>query len=291
MKSMTGFGRGSASDEERTITVELSAVNSRKQVDMRFSIPRDLLGVESQLRQRIQGRLSRGSLHVTLSSTSLVANGASVVLNREAALAAANVLKELSRSAGLPQPTLQDVLAVPGVLAVDGAVCDEATAALALQALDCALDALEAARCEEGGRLAEDLLARADYMDALLQRIISRESESLQEFKARLAARLIELGAPITADDDERLARELCYYADKSDITEETVRLKSHLVKFRQLITSGEAPGRELEFLGQEMNREANTLSAKTCDGVISQDAMALKVELSKIREQIMNIE
>ena len=132
--------------------------------------------------------------------------------------------------------------------------------------------------------------ARGRTIYTLVEEIAAAEEEIQTAFKERLRQRLADLGLEIDADD-ERFNRELCYYVDKADITEEVVRLRSHLQKYFQLLESDGDPGRELDFLSQEMSREMNTLSAKTIDLAVSGKAMTMKIELSKIREQIMNIE
>ena len=127
-------------------------------------------------------------------------------------------------------------------------------------------------------------------MRQLVEHIDGREDEAIQLLKSKLRDRIANLGLDLPIDD-EKLAREVIFYVEKADITEEVVRLKSHLVKYMELLNSDGDPGRDLDFLGQEMNREANTLSSKTADMTISEDALKLKTELSRVREQIMNIE
>ncbi|MBP5300206.1 MAG: YicC family protein [Victivallales bacterium] len=292
MKSMTGYGRGVAEASGNSLAIEISAVNSRKQVDIRFSVPRELGMIEPVLRQRIQGQLSRGSLYVSVSyqlSQETAAGGGRI--NFPVAQAAANELRELSKAAGLNPPTIAEVLAVPGVLNQERDGIYEPLRELVEPALDQALSALSTARVEEGLRLRADLESRGRAMQKLLDEIEIREPEALQEFKERLKLRLEELGGLQITLDEERLARELVFFADKADITEEVVRLKSHFTKYFQLLASEGDPGRELDFLGQEMNREITTLSAKTADLTISEHALALKIEISKVREQVMNIE
>jgi len=292
MKSMTGFGRGiMADDAGNRLTIEISAVNSRKQVDIRLTLPRELAFMEVELRQFVQQRLSRGSVHIVVSYQLAGDNGAlGIRISTAAVLEAARVLGNLAKESGLAAPTLADVLALPGIVEDDGIRRYEVLESLLAPTLDTAIAALQQARVEEGVRLKADLLQRGVQMKALLERIIGREHEALVQFKERLRQRVALLGLEVTADD-ERLAKEMVFYADKSDISEETVRLQSHLVKYEQLLNSPEDTGRELDFLGQEMNREITTLSSKTADLCISTDAMALKVEISKVREQFMNIE
>ncbi|MGN0867324.1 MAG: YicC/YloC family endoribonuclease [Oligosphaeraceae bacterium] len=292
MQSMTGYGRGVASGECGSLTVEITAVNSRKQVDLRCSLPRELASWEQPIRRRVQSLLSRGSLCLGVSYQLNPQFLAEMPRVDEAAFkAAARELRALAADAGLDAgPTVGDVLAVPGVLSTSAQ--NEFLApfeALLNPALEEALTGLQEARLEEGLRLKADLLRRGQEMSRRLEAIVARGDEALLQLQERLRARLQELGAKIS-ESDERMAKEMVFFAERADITEEVVRLKSHLVKYFRLLEEKE-PGRELDFLGQEMNREVTTLSSKTADLVIAEDALALKIELSKVREQIMNIE
>ena len=289
MKSMTGYGRGCASRGTQQMTVEISAVNSRKNLDMRFSIPRDAGMIEPQLRQRIQSRLTRGSIQVILNFRDENPEIPCTV-KRDVALAVARELQTLAELTGTQPPTIHDILSMPGVVESSRSGENDQLRELALEALELALDSLEEFRLAEGARLKGDLISRGSLIRDCVEEIAAAEDEVLAAFKERLRQRLTALGAEIQ-EDDERFAKELCYYADKADITEEVVRLKSHLLKYFQLLESEGDPGRELDFLSQEMSREMNTLSAKTVDLSVSQKAMVMKIELSKIREQIMNIE
>ncbi len=291
MQSMTGYGRGSASGECGVLTVEITAVNSRKQADLRVSLPKELSALDQPIRQRVQKALSRGSLNLAVSyqpDAKYLAETPRV--DHDAFQAVARELKSLAAQAELPAaPTVGDVLAVPGVVCTTQGALLEPVKALCERALEEALEALLRFRREEGLRLKADLVRRGELLKGYLDAIEGRGPEALKQMQERLRARLEELGARYPADD-ERLAKELVFYAEKADITEEVVRLRSHLVKYSQLLEESE-PGRELDFLGQEMNREVTTLSSKTADLCIAADALSLKIELSKIREQIMNIE
>ena len=161
---------------------------------------------------------------------------------------------------------------------------------LAAKALEDALDDLDRTRIAEGQRLKADLLQRGQNLKDLVEKIAARADDAVILQKKKLQERIATLGIELQTDD-ERLAKELAFYVEKADITEETVRLQSHLVQYAQLLDSDDDPGRNLDFLGQEMNREANTLSAKTADMDIAGYALSLKTELNRIREQIMNIE
>ena len=291
MKSMTGYGRATAEANGNQATVEVSAVNSRKQVDMRFTLPRELNALEPMLRQSIQQQLSRGSLNVVVSYKLNEENRhLQAAVDMPAALAAAKMLTELARRAGLQPPTVQDIISFPGVISENMSSTLAPLQNLVQQALDAALTDLSAMRDKEGAALREDLLARGRTIAALVERIAARGDDALVLQRQRLRDRIAALGVELTLDD-ERLTKELTFYAERADITEEIVRLQSHLAQYEELLNSDSTPGRNLDFLGQEMSREANTLSAKTADLAITNDVLAIKAELARIREQIMNIE
>jgi len=288
---MTGFGRGVALGAGGTqCIVEISAVNSRKQLEMRLSIPKELIMLEGEIRSQIQKRLVRGTLSVALAFT-LGAEDASIAVPINFTLAR-KLLCEISAFATenhLPQPQLSDILGLPGVIKTDNSVL-VTMRSLAMQALNAALDELDAMRVREGASLQQELAQRGKNMSVLLERIAAREHEAILLQQERIRARIAALGVELPIDD-ERLAKELAFYVDKSDITEEIVRLRSHLQQYDKLMVSENDAGRNLDFLCQEMSREANTLSAKTADLPISADAMEMKIELSKIKEQVMNVE
>ena len=290
MKSMTGYGRGTASCKSGQVAVEISAVNSRKQVDLRFSIPKEFGVMDPALRRIIQSKLSRGSLYVVVSYQLAEEQGAGSYINIQAAKDACTQLRVLCRNEGFAEPTLQEVLLIPGVLCDGLSQRYDELKNCVEPALNDAINALDESRCQEGERLKADLLERGKRVADGVAAIEARESEAMTELAERLRQRIAKLGVEL-AQDDERLAKEMVFYADRADIAEEIVRLKSHVEKYYQLLNSNDDPGRELDFLGQEMNREITTLSAKTADLSISKYAMALKVEISKIREQVMNIE
>lgn len=291
MKSMTGYGRAVAEADGNRATVEVSAVNSRKQVDMRFNLPRELYGLEPTLRQRIQQQLSRGSLQVAVSyKLDERQSQLQAAVDMPAALAVSHLLQELAAQGGLAAPTIQDVLAFPGVVTESTSSMLEPLQKLVLQALDGALANLDAMREQEGEALRDDLLRRGELIAELLQRVASRSQDALVLQRQRLLERIAALGVELTLDD-ERLIREVTFYAERADITEEIVRLQSHLQQFAQLLQNEPTPGRNLDFLGQEMSREANTMAAKTSDLEIAREVLEIKTELSRIREQVMNVE
>ena len=289
MKSMTGYGRGTATANGVTVTVEVSSVNSKKQLELHCSVPRELGMLEPEMRAVVQRKLIRGTVNAVVNYRLDNDNTGAVPLNESLALAAVKRLSEFAKASGLPAPTLREVLLVPGVLQNENANL-EGVKPLVMQALEQALDALEAVRLKEGTALLADLEQRGKNMQELLNRIIAREQEAQAEMLRKMKERIAQLGVELPIDD-ERLVKELAFYVDKADITEETVRLNSHLAQYRTLIAQENDSGRNLDFLCQEMTRESNTLAAKTADLAISTDALALKIELSKIKEQILNVE
>ncbi len=293
MKSMTGYGRATAASEGNQVTVEISAVNSRKQVDMRFVMPKELNMLEPELRRIVQRQLSRGSLTIMLTyQLSQEARDGTACIDIAMAQHVARALRDMATECGLSsnEPTIQDLLTVPGVIKATDDAPATVLKALAEKALNGALAELDAMRNREGAALQADLLSRGKMVAELVEKIAAREDEALQQQKKRLQERIAALGVELTLDD-ERLCKEMAFYAEKADITEEVVRLRSHLVQYEELLHSEEDPGRNLDFLGQEMNREVNTLGAKTADLTISNLGLALKGEIARIREQVMNVE
>ncbi len=288
MKSMTGFGRGTAQGSGVSVTVEISAVNSKKQLDLHCAVPRELGLVEPEIRAVVQKYASRGTLNLSV-NYQMDAAEAGYPVNEEAARVAAARLQALAAETGLAAPTLADVLSVPGVLEVAKSPA-EAVKPLLFQALERALSELDVMRVREGKALHDDLAARGEAMSRMVEAIAAREDEAQKTTLAKLQERIAQLGVELPIDD-ERLAKELAFYVDKADITEETVRLRSHLAQYRDILEMESDAGRNLDFLCQEMSRESNTLAAKTADLSISGEALALKIELSKVKEQILNVE
>ena len=292
MKSMTGFGRGVAMDSSMQVTVEISAVNSRKQLEMRLSLPAEFASLDAELRGIVQKRIARGSLNISVNRR-LVDSGEKgtgiVAVDFDLAATAFRHLKAFTQANGLPSPTLSDILQVPGVL--NGSqISVERMKPLLISALDEALSSLEEMRAREGEVLKADLTRRGEQMLSLVTRIEELEKGSQLAMKERLLERIRALAIDIQADD-ERLAREVAFLIDKADITEEMVRLKSHLAQYLRLMEESSEVGRNLDFLCQELNREINTLGSKCSEKAISDLALEFKVELSKVREQILNVE
>ncbi|MFA6815831.1 MAG: YicC/YloC family endoribonuclease [Lentisphaeria bacterium] len=292
MKSMTGYGRADVSKDKNTVSVEITAVNSRKQAEMRFTMPRELASMESQFRKIVQKNVSRGNLNITICYQLDAENSEAMSgLDYKKALQVAEQLKRLASDAILTQgPLIGDILTIPGVLNTQNILIPDILLELIPQALEQALKKLCEMRIKEGEELKKDLLLRGENVGQFVNAIEAQGGEALIQQQKRLKERIKKLGVELTMDD-ERLAKELVFYAERSDITEEVVRLKSHLQQYTELLNSEHNPGRNLDFLGQEMNREITTLSSKTVDLSIAQYAFKLKSEIAKIREQVLNIE
>ncbi|GAB5537809.1 MAG: YicC family protein [Rubricoccaceae bacterium] len=287
---MTGFGRGTARVGTTEATVEVRSVNGRF-AEVTLRSPRSLNAHETALVARVKDAIDRGNatVHVTLSQT----EGASSTqrVDVPAARAAADLLRDLREAAGIEAPiTLADLLRYEVFTTAETTEADDTDALAAVQgALIDALGRLETMRRDEGRALAGDLRQRANAIEADLKAVADRAPVRVDEARARLAERLSEL-----LEDDRldrsRLETELAMMADKLDVTEECVRLRSHLTLFRAALDADEPVGRRLNFLAQEFNREVNTIGSKANDAEIASLAVSMKEELEKIREQVQNV-
>ena len=290
LRSMTGFGRGTARAGTAEATVEVRSVNGRF-AEVTLRSPRSLNPHESDLVSSVKDVIDRGNatVHVTLGQSEDASTTQRV--DTAAARAAADLLRDLREAAGLEAPvTLADLLRYEVFTTAETTEADDTDTLTAVQAaLGDALDRLEAMRRDEGRALADDLRQRADAIEADLEAVADRAPVRVTEARARLSERLSEL---LTDDrlDRSRLETELAMMADKLDVTEECVRLRSHLSLFRTALDADEPVGRRLNFLAQEFNREINTIGSKANDGEIARLAVSMKEELEKIREQVQNV-
>lgn len=290
-KSMTGFGRGEASDSSRKVTVEIRSVNHRY-LDLNIKLPRKLNAFEAEIRSYLKGRILRGKvdLYVSLEES---AEGKEV-LQYHPQIAAMYVknLKEASEALGLEYNLkISDLSRLPDVFEmVDLPEDEEELSSLLMEALALAMERFLRNRTEEGARLTEDLLHKVEEMQGLVGELERRSPEILEEYTTKLKERVHELlgGGHL---DENRLAAEIVLYADKICIDEEMVRLKSHVQETIHVLESSEEVGRKLDFIAQEMNREANTILSKSTDVQIAGIGISLKTLIEKIREQIQNLE
>ena len=292
--SMTGFGRAACEIEGLGLEVEARSVNHRH-LDLRIRLPKVLADQETRLKQRVQGKLARGKVDV---SVNLVLGTIGTTLEIDETIASQYV--EASRSLR-KQHDLADELAVSSLLALPGVtrlvetkvdpqiLCEPLDAVL-----DEAIDALIEMRMAEGESLATEFEGRISHVADLAERFAIRSGEVVEVAKQRLRKRAEQIKREVGLLDDARLHQEIVIAADRLDITEELVRLRSHVEQFRETLASGGegAPvGRRLDFLLQELGREANTVGSKASDAPLAQDVVELKTELERIREQVQNVE
>lgn len=290
---MTGYGRGDCSQDGFKITVELSSVN-RKQTEITVNLPREMELLEAQIRDVINRFIARGRLVVRVSLHAGASKlSARMHLNIPLAKAYSRELGRLSRQLKLPGPITLDHLArAPGVFQTDEElVVEENFWPAVYRALQKALAGLLRTRQREGAHLARDLAQRITIMRKSAATIRHHAPSVARRYREQLVARIKAAGLEAPAPDDDRLLKEVVYFADRSDITEELTRLQSHFQQFEDCRKTKEPVGRMLDFLAQEMNREVNTIGSKANDRLISREVVTLKTELEKFREQAQNVE
>lgn len=288
---MTGFGRGSSSNDSWLATVEISSVN-RKQAEIVIQAPRDLNELEARIRKQALASVARGRVQISISLEQSGGVDQAITVDHALATNFDHAFRELSQLLGRDvSPTAADFLRHPGIIATGRAEMDVEAAWLAIEpALAEALTQLTAMRAREGDDLKADFLARLGILSALAGKIAQeapgRPARQLEQLQKRLRDSGLEIDL-----NDERVLKELSIYADRCDITEELTRLDSHFAKFREYLDGTEPPGRPLDFLCQELFREFNTIGSKANDSSIAQTVVEAKTELEKIREQVQNVE
>jgi uncharacterized protein (TIGR00255 family) len=293
MKSMTGYGRGECSQDGFKITVELSSVN-RKQSEISVALPREMEMLEAPIRDLINRHIARGRLTVRVSLHAAAGNSAARMhLNLPLARAYARELNRLARQLKLAGPaTLDHLVRAPGVFQTDEQIAEGGNFRPAVEtALKRALTAMVRMRVREGTHLRQDLIERVAVMRQATAHVQKHAPQVAERYRKQLLERIKSAGLETPAADDERLLKEVVYFADRADITEELTRLQSHFQQFDDCLKSREPVGRMLDFLAQEMNREVNTIGSKANDRLISREVVTLKAELEKFREQAQNVE
>jgi len=290
IKSMTGFGQGSAQGDDFRIRVDIRSVNNRA-IDVHTRLPQELASLEVSLKKQVQAAVKRGRVDVTVSVEQMRA--ATFEINRPLVSGYLSALSELKREFSLEgDPSLELIAKLPGALQVtqDSDSLDERLVSGAVAALSQALTSLTEMRVIEGQELAAELNSRLDNIERQMPTIENEAARLPAVYREKLMKRLQEIAAGATVDD-ARVAQEAVMLADRSDISEEIARLKSHIVQLRDLIRSSEEAGKRLDFILQEMNREANTILSKSNDLAISDAAIIIKTEVEKLREQGQNVE
>ena len=289
---MTGFGKGECTSSNGTkVTVAVASVN-RKQLEIRFSLPQDMAAFEISGRKLVSAAISRGSLQVRCS----VCDAAAQADKFEVNTALLDKLVKECRAARVranmsPEVAVETLVAIPGVLSGQKESSDSQELAPAFEkALLAALDDFNNMRRAEGEALAADLLARLEKLEAWHKELAELTAPYPEMAKERIMSRLENSNLPVDADDPA-LMREVLFYVDKGDVTEELTRLASHFVQFRAFLASDTPCGRNMDFLAQEIFREITTLGNKAAVGGASPTVVAFKAEMEKIREQIQNVE
>ena len=291
MRSMTGYGRGEVDYNGAKFSVELVSVN-RKQSDIMVSLPRDLTELEPRIRQTINENISRGRTNVLVCVHSLLNGPRALALDSELARSYHDAMLALQKELSAPgEITIGTILQAPGVMRTpEETIKAHEVWPSVERALRAALAELIKMREREGKHLAKDLIHRLKAVRKKLKEIRALHPDVVKKYRTALLDRIQKAGLPVPSDD-ERIVKEITFFADRADISEELTRLESHLAQFAHHLRKNEPVGRTLEFITQEIFRELNTLGAKANDAVISQRVVACKAELEKIREQIQNLE
>lgn len=293
VKSMTGYGRARETRNGRDITVEVRSVNNRY-LDCTVKMPRAYIFAEDAIKAAVQKTVSRGKMDVFISVDSLGAEESAVKVNEPLAVQYLTAMKRLVELGGgyvKDSEYASNLARLPDVLTVTKAEEDLETIAEDLKAvLAEALRQYDAMRQVEGEKLAEDIGARLDTIEAITAQVEERSPQTVAAYREKLLVRMKEV-LQSTAIDEARILTEAAIFADKVAVDEETVRLRSHLAQLREMLQSSVPVGRKLDFLIQEVNRESNTIGSKCTDLTIAKWVVDLKAEIEKIREQVQNIE
>ncbi len=291
MKSMTGFGKSEIAEDGRKIRVEVKSVNHRF-LDINIRMPRFLLFLEDEIRKYLKTVLSRGRVDVFINYTSEREDAKKILVDMPIICGYFNAAQQIEKTLGIAN-TVQtaDLLRLPDAVTFEENDADqEAIRALLLKTVEAAAKELIAAREAEGQELIADIEGRLGLILKSAGEIEGREDFVLADYRQKLTDRIAELLGNVPVDET-RIAQEVALYADKCNITEEVVRIRSHVEQFMQAVATGLPQGRNLDFIVQELNREFNTIGSKSSDAAITKLVIAGKVEIEKIREQIQNLE
>lgn len=293
IKSMTGFGRCEMTDETRKITVEMKSVNHRY-LETGIKMPKKLNVFEARMREVLKKYIQRGKVDIFITYEDYAENKVSLKYNTDIADEYMNIFDRMSRQFELKNDvSISRLASFPEVITMEEQAPDEdAVWNFIREALDGACRQLVDTRLAEGERLKDDLVGKLDSMEEMVGYIEERSPQIMSNYRSKLLEKVNELLGDTTIDES-RIATEVVLYADKICVDEETVRLKSHIRHAREsLLAEGtEGVGRKLDFIAQEMNREANTILSKADDIDVSNKAIDIKTEIEKVREQIQNIE
>jgi len=287
---MTGYGRGTSGNKNISIEAEIKSVNSRY-LDLFFKLPSSLQSKEYELREILKSKIKRGKITTFISIKMNEKDSGIPNVNKEKLKASLSFIKDLKKTAGITDKIkIEHILSFKEFFLPDELEFGEEEFRLVKEALDNAVKELLKMKKNEGGELLKDLVGRIKSIEEKAQVIENESSKSVGEYFSLIKDKIKALVEDITQYND-RLEMELAIIAERSDITEECVRLRSHLKFFLESLERDEDPGRKINFICQEMNREANTISSKSLSTEITRSAVMIKEEIERIREQIQNIE
>ena len=291
IKSMTGYGRAVETVNGREFTVELRSVNNRY-LDCSVRLPRMLSFAEDAVKQAVKASISRGKVDVFITVRSEAGDEVQVTLNKSVLQSYLTAMRQMVDEFGVQDDiSVSAVSRLPEVFVIEKPQVDEEQLLSDLMGVvNKALEGYDAMRTAEGAALDQDLRSRGETILTLVSQVEAGNGKTVSDYRARLEAKLREVLAN-TAIDESRILTEAAIFADKVAVDEETVRLRSHLQQMNNMLTAGGAMGRKLDFLLQEMNREANTIGSKCTDVALARIVVDIKAELEKIREQTQNIE
>ncbi len=291
IKSMTGFGRCEIVEGERKVTVEMKSVNHRY-LDANIKMPKKLSFFESSIRNELKKYVQRGKIDIFITYEDFSENNVCIKYNKDIAAEYLKYLRSMAEEFSLDDDIRVSTLSrYPEVFSMEEQMVDEEEIWKVLsKAIDGAAEEFVATRIQEGQNLCDDLIAKLDEMLAHVDFIEERSPQIITEYRTKLEERVNEMLKDVTVDES-RLVTEVTIFADKVCVDEEIVRLRSHIEATKQALLEGGSIGRKLDFIAQEMNREANTILSKTNDLEISNRGIELKTEIEKVREQIQNIE
>lgn len=289
---MTGYGKGEYENELYRFKIEIKSVNHRYN-DISIRMPRHILYLEETIKKAIKEYILRGKVDVFINLEYVNNTAVDIDVDINLGRAYKIALEDLKKELGLEDNIrLNNILGVPEIIKMEKKDIDEELILDSLnKSLHIALEEINHMKVSEGKVLKKDILTKLDTIEENLNMIENRAPKIVLEYKSRLSQRIKELLDNNTLLDEDRLNNEVAFFADKSSIDEEIVRIKSHIIQFRSILDEENTVGRKLDFLIQELNREINTIGSKANDETITKQVIELKAELEKIREQIQNIE
>lgn len=291
IESMTGYGKGEVTEQGLTFTVELRSVNNRF-LEVSSRLPRSLQQRENEIRDIIRAKIARGKVTLNASKEENADEAAKLTVDKQRTKAVAKALNDLRKAAKVKEPVkLEHLLHFSDIFTAKEEADDETEWTVFRKALEKAVDGLKTMRMKEGKELAADATKRINGINAVLDTVEALSKKRIPEERVRLQERIAALVEDKSVINTQRLELEIAVLSDKLDVTEECVRFRSHNKFFLEALNAKESEGRKLNFLLQEMNREANTIGSKCNDVQIAHLVVGLKEELERVREQLQNFE